>query len=195
MIREIDRLANLVEQLLCLGAPRKPNLLAINVHEILRHVLELMKPELDAKAIKLRIEIDPSLPEVLGDAAQLTQVFLNIIKNAIEAMPSGGLLSLATRMETDFHIMRLRASRAASAGDQPRSPAKFMRVEVADDGPGFPELDTARLFEPFFTTKARGSGLGLSICQGIVAAHDGDIRVANRAEGGGLVTITLPLVT
>jgi two-component system nitrogen regulation sensor histidine kinase GlnL len=196
MIREIDRLANLVEQLLCLGSPRKPNLVALNVHEVLRHVLELMKPELEAKGIKLRIEIDPSLPEVLGDAAQLTQVLLNIVKNALEAMPSGGLLSLATRMETDFHIKRLHASRAPSSNDdKPRSPAKFMRIEIADDGPGFPQLDTARLFEPFFTTKARGSGLGLAICQGIVAAHDGDIRVANRAEGGGVVTITLPLVT
>jgi two-component system nitrogen regulation sensor histidine kinase GlnL len=152
-----------------------------------------MKPELDAKEIRLRIEIDPSLPDVLGDAAQLTQVFLNIMKNALEAMPSGGTLSLVTRMETDFHIMRLRASQAAADGY--RRFAKFMRVEVADEGPGFPELDKARLFEPFFTTKARGTGLGLAICQGIVAAHDGDIRIANRAEGGGLVTITLPLVT
>jgi two-component system nitrogen regulation sensor histidine kinase GlnL len=194
MIREIDRLSNLVEQLLSLGAPRKPELTAVNAHLVLRHVLDLMKPELSAKEIRVRIEIDPSLPDVLGDAAQLTQVFLNIIKNALEAMPAGGMLSLITRMETDFHIMRLRASQAASDKEgKARRHAKFMRIEIADDGPGFSELE--RLFEPFFTTKARGTGLGLAICQAIVAAHDGDIRVANRAEGGGLVTITLPLVT
>ena len=109
---------------------------------------------------------------------------------------ASGTLSLATRMETDFHILRLRASQAASAVEgKPRSQAKFMRVEIADDGPGFPALEKSRLFEPFFTTKARGTGLGLAICQGIVAAHDGDIRITNRPEGGGMVTITLPLVT
>jgi two-component system nitrogen regulation sensor histidine kinase GlnL len=196
MIREIDRLSNLVEQLLGLGAPRSPTLVAVNVHEILRDVLDLMKPELDAADVKLRIEIDPSLPDVFGDSPQLKQVFLNVIKNALEAMPPGGVLSLATRMETDFHIMRLRASQAASAaeGRPTRSHAKFLRLEIADDGPGFP-ADATRLFEPFFTTKARGTGLGLAICQGIVAGHDGDIRVSNRPEGGGQVTITLPLVT
>ncbi len=196
MIREVDRLSNLVEQLLGLGAPRSPTLVPVNVHKILRDVLDLMKLELDDKDVKLRVEIDPSLPDVLGDSAQLTQVLLNIIKNAIEAMSGGGILSLATRMETDFHIMRLRASQAASAaeGRPPRSHAKFLRVEISDTGPGFP-LESGRLFEPFYTTKARGTGLGLAICQAIVAAHDGDIRVSNRPDGGGQVTITLPLVT
>jgi two-component system nitrogen regulation sensor histidine kinase GlnL len=196
MIREIDRLSNLVEQLLGLGSPRSPSLVPVNIHQVLRDVLNLMKPELDGKNVKLRVEIDPSLPDVLGDPAQLTQVLLNIIKNALEAMSGGGVLSLATRMETDFHIMRLRASQAVSAaeGKSVHRHAKFLRVEIADDGPGFP-AETARLFEPFFTTKARGTGLGLAICQAIVAAHDGDIRVSNRPDGGGQVTITLPLVT
>lgn len=197
MIREVDRLSNLVEQLLGVGSRRSPTLVPVNIHKILRDVLDLMRPELDENDIKLRVEIDPSLPDVLGDPAQLTQVLLNIIKNALEAMSGGGVLSLVTRMETDFHIMRLRASQAASAAEgQPSSShAKFLRVEIADDGPGFPTPDPARLFEPFYTTKARGTGLGLAICQGIVAAHNGDIRVSNRPEGGGQVTITLPLVS
>lgn len=197
MIREVDRLSGLVEQLLGVGARRSPRLAAVNIHKVLRNVLDLMRPELDQGGVKLRIEIDPSLPDVLGDEAQLTQVLLNVIKNALEAISGGGHLTLATRMETDFHIMRLRASQAASAseGHPVRSHEKFLRLEIGDDGPGFPSDDAVRLFEPFFTTKTRGTGLGLAICQGIVAAHDGDIRISNRPEGGGQVTITLPLVT
>jgi two-component system nitrogen regulation sensor histidine kinase GlnL len=196
MIREIDRLSNLVEQLLGLGSPRQPQLTALNIHELLRDVLDLMKPELDDKKVKLRVEVDPSLPEVRGDAAQLTQVLLNVFKNALEAMAQGGVLNLVTRMETDFHILRLKGSQATAAST-PRpagSPAKYLRVEIADNGPGFPN-DTARLFEPFFTTKTRGTGLGLAISQRIIAAHDGDITIGNRPEGGGVVTISLPLVT
>jgi two-component system nitrogen regulation sensor histidine kinase GlnL len=196
MIREIDRLANLVEQLLGLGSPREPAFVQLNIHKLLRDVLDLMKPELDDKEIKLRIEIDPSLPDVRGDAAQLTQVFLNVIKNALEAMSRGGVLTLATRMETDFHILRLKAAAASPPDRQsPRRHAKYLRVEIADDGPGFPDADAARSFEPFFTTKPRGTGLGLAISQRIVAAHDGDINAGNRPGGGGMVTISLPLVT
>jgi two-component system nitrogen regulation sensor histidine kinase GlnL len=196
MIREIDRLASLVEQLLDLGAPRAPAFTELNIHELLRDVLDLMKPELDNKEIKLRIEIDPSLPDVRGDAGQLTQVFLNVIKNALEAMESGGVLTLATRMETDFHILRLKAAQATSSdAELPRRNAKYLRVEIADTGPGFADTDAVRSFEAFFTTKPRGTGLGLAISQRLIAAHDGDISVGNRPGGGGLVMISLPLVT
>ena len=83
--------------------------------------------------------------------------------------------------------MFYRHARGSGAG-------QFLRVEIADTGPGFPETDLERVFEPFFTTKSRGSGLGLSICERIVAVHGGDIRAENRAGGGALVTVNLPLV-
>lgn len=195
MIREIDRLAGLVEQLLGLGSPRAPAFSPLNVNRLLREVVDLMKPEIDGKEIRLRFEIDPSLPHVRGDTAQLTQVFLNVIKNAIEAMSPGGALTLATRMETDFHILRNKTSDAEPADAAPPRHAKYLRVDVADDGPGFPDTDVVRAFEPFFTTKPHGTGLGLAICQRIVAAHGGDISIGNRPEGGGLVTVSLPVVT
>jgi two-component system nitrogen regulation sensor histidine kinase GlnL len=180
MIREIDRLSRLVEQLLTLGAMPTPELAAINVHKILHDVLALLAPELQAKNTTVRLEIDPSLPEVRGEEAQLTHVFLNLVKNAVEAMPERGTLTITTRMETDFHIRRT------------AMPGKFLRVELADTGPGFPPDSLDHVFEPFFTTKPRGTGLGLAICERTIAAHGGDIKIENRHGGGARVTVVLP---
>jgi len=188
MIREVDRLSRLVEQLLTLGAPPAPDLLPLNVHKVIHEVLALLGPELSTKEIVVRMRIDPSLPDTRGDEAQLTHVFLNLVKNALEAMPPHGTLTITTRMETDFHILR-RAVR-----DGATHTGHFLRVEIADTGPGFPQHDLERVFEPFFTTKPRGSGLGLSVCERIVAVHAGDIRAENRPGGGAVVTVTLPLV-
>jgi two-component system nitrogen regulation sensor histidine kinase GlnL len=191
MIREIDRLSQLVEQLLTLGAPVAANLESINIHKIIHEVRALMATEFATKHIGVRLEIDPSLPELRGEEALLTHVFLNLVKNALEAMPEHGMLTITTRMETDFHILRRAAARAGTTGAD--GSGKFLRVEVADTGPGFPEEDIERIFEPFFTTKPRGSGLGLAICERIVAVHGGDIRAENRRHGGAAITVTLPV--
>lgn len=192
MIREIDRLSRLVEQLLTLGVPPTPAHQALNVHKVIHEVLALMESELSAKRIVVRLQIDPSLPEVSGDEAQLTHVFLNLVKNAMEAMPEKGTLTITTRMETGFHIL-WRAARGAARGGA-AGVGKFLRVELTDTGPGFLDTDVERVFEPFFSTKPRGTGLGLAICQRIMATHGGDIRAENRRGGGAVVTVTLPLV-
>ena len=183
MIREIDRLSRLVEQLLILGNPVTPSPTALNVHRLLHEVLSMLESELRAKRVTVRLAIDPSLPDVRGDEALLTHVFLNLVKNAMEMMPADGRLTIATRMETDFYVL----SQMTTGG-------KFMRVEFADNGPGFAEGVLDRVFEPFFTTKPRGSGLGLAICQRIVAMHGGTIHADNAPGGGGVVTVTLPLM-
>lgn len=194
VVREVDRLSALVEQLLTFGAPRRPEMKRINVHEVLRDVLEILRPEIAARNIIVRLQIDPSLPEIRADAAQLVQVFLNLIKNSLDVMQPGGKLILETRLEMDFHILR-RSGGTSLPGESRRAPShgQFLRIGVADDGPGFPPDLAQRVFEPFVTTKARGTGLGLAICERIIAAHGGDIRAENRPEGGGLVTVTLPL--
>ncbi|MFN8626979.1 MAG: ATP-binding protein [Candidatus Binatia bacterium] len=202
MIREIDRLSRLVEQLLTLGAPPPPTLVPVDIHAVLGEALAVMEPELRARDIAVRLQILPGLPDVRGEEAQLKSVFLNLIKNAIEAMPEGGVLTIATGMETDFYIIRRRGGQAAppprvgSEGIEraPQPLERFLRVEVADIGPGFGTVEPERIFEPFFTTKPRGSGLGLAICERIVAVHGGDIRAENRRGGGAVVTVTLPVV-
>lgn len=187
MIRETDRLSNLVEQLLVLGGPRKPALVALNVHKVLRSVLDLMAPLAQERGIRVKLEVDPSLPDVAGDEAQLSQVFINLVKNAFEAMNSSGKLTVTTRLDTELRIVR-RDPNLRGGG----APAQMVRVSIADTGPGFPAAEMKHLFEPFFTTKSRGTGLGLAICRQIIAAHGGDIRAENRAEGGALVTVTIP---
>lgn len=194
IVREVDRLAALVEQLLTFGAPRRPELQLVNVHKILHEVLTILGPEIENRGVIVRMEIDPSLPEVRVDQAQLTQVLLNLVKNGLDVLESGGRLTLATRLEMDFHIRRsapVDDSGRSGAGSSSRG--QFVRIGVADDGPGFPADLGETVFEPFVTTKVRGTGLGLAVCERIVAAHGGDIRAENRPEGGALVTVTLPV--
>jgi two-component system nitrogen regulation sensor histidine kinase GlnL len=187
--REVDRLSSLVEDLLNLGAPPKPRLQPLNVHRVISDVVKLVGDELTEHEIQLRCVFDPSLPEIQGDGAQLNQVFLNLIKNSIEAMSGKGtstgapmMLTISTHMETDFHILRER-DRAS----------KFLRVEVADQGQGIKQEDAARIFEPFFSTKPRGTGLGLAISQRIVAEHGGTMRAAANHPHGTVIRITLPV--
>lgn len=181
LIRETDRLARLVDQLLQFGHPVPPRMEPVNVHKVLHEVLELLRPELESLRIRVTWAADPSLPETWGDSDQLTQLFLNLLRNACEAMPSGGRLSVATKMETDFHLF------------VPERPAKFLRVEIADSGPGLAPESLARAGELFYTTKPSGTGLGLAICQRIVANHGGDLRLANRPDGGAVVIVHLPV--
>jgi len=190
IIRETDRLSSLVEQLLVLGGPRKPQLVPTNIHHLLRHVLELMAPLAQDAGIAIRLEIDPSLPDVSGDEAQLSQLFLNLVKNAFEAMSGGGMLTITTRLDTDVRIVRRESRDDGVVASGP--PAQYVRVTVADTGPGFAPQQMSELFEPFVTTKPRGTGLGLAICRRIVAAHGGDIRADNRHSGGALMTVLLP---
>lgn len=187
--REVDRLSSLVEDLLNLGAPPKPRFQPLNVHRVIWDVLQLIEEELTDRDIQLRCEFDPSLPEIQADGGQLNQVFLNLIKNSIEAMTSDGgrastpmTLTISTRMETDFHILRER-DRAS----------KFLRVEVADQGKGIKQEDAARIFEPFFSTKPRGTGLGLAISQRIVAEHGGTLLAAANRPHGTVIRVTLPV--
>jgi two-component system nitrogen regulation sensor histidine kinase GlnL len=189
--REVDRLSALVEDLLTLGARPGPALAPLNIHVVIQHVLSVVDGELTTARIPIRCDFDPSLPDVRGDHAQLSQVFLNLIKNAIEATQarvSGPavppLIRITTRMETDFHVLR----------DHQRSD-KFLSVDVADYGTGIDAEHSARLFEPFFTTKARGTGLGLAISHRIVSEHGGTIRAGANRPVGTVMTVTLPLVT
>jgi two-component system nitrogen regulation sensor histidine kinase GlnL len=181
IIREVDRLDGLVEQLRGLGTPPRLQLAPQNIHRILNDVLALQRQAPDWGQIALRTEFDPSLPEVLGDRAQLTQVFLNLVRNAVESLGGHGELTVSTRIETRYHVRR-RSHRN-----------QFLSVTVTDDGPGVPEDVQSHLFSPFFTTKARGTGLGLAVCHRIVAEHGGIIAHEPRPGRGARFVVTLPV--
>lgn len=186
--REVNRLSALVEDLLTLGAPPKPRLATVNVHRILQDVVALLQPELSRAGLQLQFAFDPSLPDIQADAAQLSQVFLNLLRNAMEAVAVAGVgperrtLTVSTRMETDFHIMR--ASARSSS---------FLRVEIVDQGCGVDPATAAQMFEPFFTTKARGTGLGLAISSKIISDHGGILRAAPNHPNGTVITVSLPV--
>jgi two-component system nitrogen regulation sensor histidine kinase GlnL len=187
--REVNRLSALVEDLLTLGAPPKARLAPLNIHRVIQEVTALMGPELTRSGLRMQYGFDPSLPDVMGDAAQLSQVLLNVLRNAIDAMVASGAamagrdaVTIGTRMETDFHIMR---------SEQPAR--TFLRVEIADQGTGIDPDTAGQMFEPFFTTKARGTGLGLAISAKIVAEHGGIIRAHPNHPVGTVITVTLPV--
>lgn len=181
IVREVERLDGLVEQLRSLATPPRLQMEAVNIHRILNDVISLQRQAAEWGSIELRAEFDPSLPAVHGDRAQLTQVFLNLLRNAIEALGGRGHLVVATRLDTRYHVRRR----------QGRS--HFLAVSVADDGPGVAEEHRANLFAPFFTTKARGTGLGLALCHRIVSEHGGTIAHEPGANGGSVFRVTLPV--
>jgi two-component system nitrogen regulation sensor histidine kinase GlnL len=192
----------------------------MNVHKVLTDVL-LLERETTPKGVKIITQFDPSLPNVAGDETQLAQVFRNIIKNGLQAVRGirGGILTVTTRIATDFHILRstttplavlepplpapedrLPRTRKTTAKpnhiDTPQSirMARFLSVDVSDNGSGIVPEHLEQLFTPFFTTKSGGTGLGLAISQRIVVQHGGLIRVESEAGRGTIFHIYLPVV-
>jgi two-component system nitrogen regulation sensor histidine kinase GlnL len=181
IVREVERLDGLVEQLRELATPPRLRLEPVNIHRVLNDVLVLQRQAASWGDVALRTSFDPSLPAIRGDRGQLTQVFLNLVKNALEALAGTGELSVSTRIESHFHIRR-----ASGRG-------LFLSVLIEDSGPGIPEADQPQLFAPFFSTKARGSGLGLAVCHRIVTEHGGTIAYEDHDGHGACFRVTLPI--
>jgi two-component system, NtrC family, nitrogen regulation sensor histidine kinase GlnL len=173
MVREVDRVNQLIEHLLDLSRPPELALAPVNIHEVLEEVLLLESQAVSDEQVKVKKKFDPSLPPVRADRAQLMQVFLNLVKNAFQAMTQGGTLTVVTRVETDFHIRGRGTKRK-----------RLIWVDMSDEGAGIKEADLPHIFSPFFTTKNSGTGLGLATCYRIIKEHGGLIRVES-TEGKG----------
>jgi two-component system nitrogen regulation sensor histidine kinase GlnL len=180
IVEEIDRLNSLLAQLLDLTGSLRMERAAVNIHQLLDRVLKIEGAG-RAEAPRFVRSFDPSLPPVWGDAGRLTQVFLNLIRNALEASQPGAPITLTTRAETGYHL----------GGSNGRE--QFLSLDIADQGVGIAEGDLPRIFSPFFTTKTGGTGLGLAICQRIVNEHGGVLRVRSIVGRGTTFTVTLPV--
>lgn len=180
ILGEIDRLNRLMAQLLDLTGPPRLERRAINIHELIDRVLAIEGAGRGSRLTFVR-SFDPSLPHVLGDAGRLTQVLLNLVRNAVDASPPGGTIILTTRMETSYYV----------AGANGRE--QFLSLDVSDQGPGIPPENLGRVFSPFFTTKDGGTGLGLAISQRIITEHGGVLRVRSEPGVGSIFTVTLPV--
>ena len=167
--KEVTRLDGIITQFLSAIRPRKPDLRPCEVVSILKDALKLMHVDIENRRIEVAVSAPSVVPELLLDPDQIKQVFFNLIKNAMEAMPDGGKLSIAF-----------------SPGDV------FVRIEFQDNGIGIAAEDLRRIFEPYHTTKKKGTGLGLMIVQRIVQDHGGQIEVSSKPGEGTRFSILLP---
>jgi signal transduction histidine kinase len=155
-----------ITDLLSFARVAKPTVSLVNVGSIIKDALNHVAM---SENVRLTIDVDPSLPMVMVDGAQIRQVFINAILNALEAMPEGGRLEIRAR-----------------------SKAEFVMVGFADTGCGIPESVTDKIFDPLFTTKPKGIGLGLAMCKSIMERHGGDIGVKSKEGKGTTFTLSLP---
>ncbi len=181
--REARRVDGLVRELLDLARPATLRSSPVNIHGVLRDVMVIARGLPGGERVAFTQHFDPSLPPLHGDQEKLTQVLLNLVRNAVEAVREGS--DPEVTMETGVARLRLRH---ASGRTVP-----LARVAVLDNGRGIPEAMLSRLFTPFATSKAQGTGLGLAISRRIVEAHGGRIEVRNRPAQGVEAALYLPL--
>jgi len=167
---ELRRMSLLIEQFLEFARPRPPHFQRDRLEEIMEETLLLLGPEARTRGVRIYKEWDQDLPRVWVDGAQIKQVFLNLLLNALQAMPGGGNLTVRIH---------------GSGGS--------VLTAITDEGEGIGPEARANLFQPFFTTKQGGTGLGLSISQRIVEGHNGRLRLASRPGAGTTAIVRLPL--
>jgi two-component system nitrogen regulation sensor histidine kinase GlnL len=183
IVREVDRIALLVDDFMVLTPGDDLRSAPVNIHRVLDGVLALTAHDKIGHGIEIERAFDPSLPDLMADADRLSQVFLNLVRNALQAMEQeGGKLVITTRMAFDHPLSP--ANRLAGPG---------LIVELADTGPGIDATILNEVFTPFFTTRVDGTGLGLSVARHWVARHEGLLHLESTRGVGTTVRIALPL--
>jgi two-component system, NtrC family, sensor histidine kinase HydH len=170
LLKETDRLNRIVQEFLDFAGPKQPALQPVDVNEALESVLALTAQESKIANVQVRKELDRSIGEHCLDAGMLKQAFLNMVLNAIQAMPHGGVLTV-------------RSGRRST----------MLEVAISDTGTGITEENRRKLFTPFFTTKKSGMGLGLAITDRIIHNHRGTIDVMSEPAQGTTFTIKIPV--
>ncbi len=177
IIRETDRLNSILHDYLTIC--KKPSFSPVNVHEVMEKALHILDIPVRKAGVSLKRYYDPSLPQVRGDEGKLLQVFLNIIKNAIESMARGGTIEVSTYPSTE----------SIREGDRIK---RWAVISIRDSGRGIPEADLKKIFIPFYTGKKGGTGIGLALSKKIIKDHRGLIRVKSREGEGTTFFIYIP---
>ena len=180
ILDEVDRLNNIVGNLLSLAQPAESNPEEIDIPQEIEHCLNFIKAKAKSQNVKLQTDFENNLPKLTFDPAELRQLLLNVVMNALQAMPKGGTLSIKTHQLTE-------------GGPGYTSGFNRLLIRVEDEGAGIASALHDKVFEPFFTTKAGGTGLGLAICNSIVKRYNGEIWVKKAKSGGTEVNISLPV--
>jgi signal transduction histidine kinase len=174
LVGESERARDIVRNLLDFARESDVELTPLDVEDVIGDTLQLAANQVRLTRVRVRGEVEENVPAVYGDRHQLTQVFLNLVLNALDAMPEGGTLTITVERSED---------------------GNSVDIAFADTGCGIPEQHLHNIFDPFFSTKrhAKGTGLGLSVSKGIIEQHGGDIRVETGVGAGTTFTVSLPV--
>ncbi len=167
---EVERLNGIIVDFLFAVRPMDMNLVKQDLNELIRDLFDFMQYEMEEQGVSLALELDGELPQLQLDTKYMKQALLNIVKNALSAMPEGGKLFVLTNV-SDGQV----------------------ELSISDTGVGIPEENMAKIFEPYFTTKDFGSGLGLTLVYKIIKEHQGEINLHSKEGEGTTFTITLPV--
>lgn len=172
--QHVDRARNVTHRLLGFARRMEPIQHPVNLNKVVQETLTFLENEARHRNIEIHMELEEGVPEVMSDGAQVQQVLLNVINNAIDAVEKDGHVYIRTHFDKD---------------------GQCVMAEVRDTGPGIPHEILDKIFDPFFTTKklGGGTGLGLSICHSIMTKLGGHIEVHNSTQGGAVFVITLPV--
>jgi PAS domain S-box-containing protein len=171
-LSEIQRLAEMLRNMLSFSKPEEEKRRPLKIDELIEGILLVMEKQMKESNIQVQVSFDPDTPEIMASTNQMRQVMLNILKNAKEAMPKGGTLFVRTSKKNHRVL-----------------------IHIQDTGIGIPEEIKDKIFDAFFTTKqkVKGVGLGLSVCYGIIKDHGGEIKVESESAKGTTFTISLPV--
>jgi PAS domain S-box-containing protein len=178
-MKETERMSRILRQMLGFYRPAA-DLAPTDLNALIDEAEALVSKRLRDRNVKIEKRLQPDLPKVMASSDQIKQVILNLVLNAAEAMPKGGLVTVSTESHRDAASGFIRTD--------------AVRVQVADTGPGIAEEYLPHIFEPFFSTKGeKGTGLGLWVSLGIAQSHGGRLQVRNQPGGGSVFSMTLPI--
>jgi signal transduction histidine kinase len=171
MIQEIDRINMIVNDLMYLGKPKEIHFRNESIEEIIAYTLSITRQQAESQVVTIETLMEGPLPPLECDSKQLKQVFINLIKNAIEAMPSGGKIKIIIKVLN----------------------GQKMSISIHDDGVGISDDKIQNIGKPFYTTKSDGTGLGLIVTTQIIEDHNGSFNIESRHEEGTKVEVVLPI--
>ncbi len=182
IIKEAKMANAIVVEVLEFVRPIQLQVEKVGLDEILKDSITLAEGQMRRGAVTIKTELDPAVPDLLGDPHQLRQLFSNLLANAFEALGGEGHVEIRSALIPDDEL------------NGPDESTPLVSIEVRDNGPGIAPDDFERIFSPFFTTKPQGTGLGLAIVRKVVDAHDGRIDAVSAPGRGASFKVTLPVV-